>query len=44
MIVADIHPAVAEIVGNSSNTIYKHYFKNTNYQQIDVQIDNVYGY
>lgn len=44
MIAADIHPiVVAEMAGNSPNTIYKHYFKNTNYQQIDVQVDNVYG-
>lgn len=44
MIAADIHPVVvAEMAGNSPNTIYKHYFKNTNYQQIDIQVDEVLG-
>ncbi len=44
MISADIHPVVvAEMAGNSPNTIYKHYFKNTDYKKIDAKVDKVFG-
>lgn len=44
MIAADIHPVVvAEMAGNSPNTIYKHYYKNTDYKQIDARVDTVLG-
>lgn len=44
MIASDIHPInVAEMAGNSPNTIYKHYYKNTDYKQMDAKVDKVFG-
>ena len=44
MISANIHlVVVAEMAGNSPNTIYKHYYKNTDYRKIDAKVDKVFG-
>lgn len=44
MIAANVHPIiVAEMAGNSPATIYKHYFKNTDYKQTDALVDKVLG-
>ena len=45
MIDNNIHPIiVAQMAGNSPNTIYKHYFKNTTEDVIDKQVEKAYGY
>lgn len=45
MIDNNIHPiVVAQMAGNSPNTIYKHYFKNTKEEVIDRQVEKAYEY
>ena len=45
MIDNNIHPIiVAQMAGNSPNTIYKHYFKNTTEDVIYKQREKTYGY
>lgn len=44
MIDNNIHPiVVAQMAGNSPNTIYKHYFKNTKEEVIDREVEKAYG-
>lgn len=43
MIDNNIHPiVVAQMAGNSPNTIYKHYFKNTKEEVIDKEVEKVF--
>lgn len=45
MIDHNIHPiVVAQMAGNSPNTIYKHYFKNTKEEVIDKEVEKAYGW
>lgn len=44
MIDNNIHPiVVAQMAGNSPNTIYKHYFKNTKEEVIDREVEKAFG-
>lgn len=44
MIDNNIHPIiVAQMAGNSPNTIYKHYFKNTKEEVIDKEVEKAFG-
>ena len=44
MIASDIHPVdVATMAGNSPNTIYKHYYKSVDQEQVDAKMELALG-